>query len=98
MARALDHHRVAVGARPADVFRLVIGQGVRVTVAGIATGLTLSAMAARLLASLLYGVSATDAATWTAAAAVWLVVAPLACWLPARRATRVEPMLALRQE
>ncbi len=90
--------RVAVGARPADVFRLVIGQGVRVTVAGIATGLTLSAMAARLLASLLYGVSATDAATWTAAAAVWLVVAPLACWLPARRATRVEPMLALRQE
>jgi ABC-type antimicrobial peptide transport system permease subunit len=90
--------RVAVGARPADVFRLVIGQGLRVTLAGIAAGLILSAMAARLLASLLYGVSTTDRATWAAAVAVWLVVAPLACWLPARRATRVQPMLALRQD
>jgi putative ABC transport system permease protein len=90
--------RMAMGAQRADVFRLVIGQGVRVTLAGIAAGLILSAMAARLLASLLYGVSATDAATWAAAVAVWLMVAPLACWLPARRATRVEPVLALRQD
>jgi predicted permease len=90
--------RMAVGAQPADVFRLVIGQGVRVTLAGIAAGLILSAMAARLLANLLYGVSPTDAATWAAAVAVWLIVAPLACWLPARRATRVEPVLALRQD
>ena len=90
--------RMAMGAHPADVFRLVIGQGVRVTLAGIAAGLVLSAMAARLLANLLYGVSPTDAATWTAAVAVWLIVAPLACWLPARRATRVEPVLALRQD
>jgi predicted permease len=90
--------RMAMGAQPADVFRLVIGQGVRVTLAGIAAGLILSAMAARLLANLLYGVSPTDAATWAAAVAVWLIVAPLACWLPARRATRVEPVLALRQD
>ena len=90
--------RMAMGAQRSDVFRLVIGQGVRVTLAGIAAGLILSAIAARLLASLLYGISATDAATWTAAVAVWLIVAPLACWLPARRATRVEPVLALRQE
>jgi putative ABC transport system permease protein len=90
--------RVAVGARPADVFRLVIGQGMRVTLAGLAAGLILSAMAARLLASLLYGVSTTDLAAWAAAVAVWLVVAPLACWLPARRATRVEPVLALRHD
>jgi len=90
--------RMAVGARPADVFRLVIGQGLRVALAGIAAGLILSAMAGRLLASLLYGVSATDPATWATAAAVWLVVAPLACWLPARRATRVQPLLALRHD
>ena len=90
--------RMALGAQRADVFRLVIGQGVRVTLAGIAAGLILSAMAARLLASLLYGVSPTDAATWAAAVAVWLIVAPLACWLPARRATRVEPVLTLRQD
>jgi putative ABC transport system permease protein len=90
--------RMAMGARPADVFRLVIGQGVRVTLAGIAAGLVLAAMAARLLASLLYGVNPTDAATWAGAVAVWLIVAPLACWLPARRATRVEPLRALRQD
>jgi ABC-type lipoprotein release transport system permease subunit len=55
-------------------------------------------MAGRLLASLVYGVSTTDPVTWATAAAVWLVVAPLACWLPARRATRVQPVLALRQD
>jgi ABC-type antimicrobial peptide transport system permease subunit len=90
--------RMALGAQRADVFRLVIGQGVRVTLAGIAAGLILSAMAARPLASLLYGVSPTDAATWVAAVAVWLVVAPLACWLPARRATRIDPVVALRRD
>jgi putative ABC transport system permease protein len=90
--------RMAVGARPADIFGLVIGQGLRVTLAGIAAGLILSAIATRLLASLLYGVSTADAAAWAAAVAVWLLVAPLACWLPARRATRVQPVLALRHE
>jgi len=90
--------RVAIGAQPRDVIRLVIGQGLRVTLAGIAIGLMLSAMAARLLASLLYGVSPTDAATWSAAVAVWLAVGLLACWLPARRAARVEPVIALRQD
>jgi len=90
--------RVAIGAQPRDVIRLVIGQGLRVTLAGIAIGLMLSTMAARLLASLLYGVSPTDAATWAAAVAVWLAVGLLACWLPARRAARVEPVIALRQD
>jgi predicted permease len=90
--------RVAIGARPADVFRLVIGQGMRVTLAGIGIGLALSGLASRLLASLLFGVSPTDAATWSAAVAVWLVVALLACWLPARRASRVEPVVALRHD
>jgi predicted permease len=90
--------RIAMGARPVDVFRLVIGQGLRVTVVGVAIGLLLAAMAARLLASLLYGVSPTDAATWASAVGVWLSVAVLACWLPARRAARVEPVAALRQD
>jgi putative ABC transport system permease protein len=90
--------RMAMGAQRADVFRLVIGQGARVTVVGIGAGLILSAMSARLLASLLYGVSATDAATGAAAVGVWLIVAPVACWLPARRAMRVEPLVALREE
>jgi ABC-type antimicrobial peptide transport system permease subunit len=90
--------RMAMGAQRTDVFRLVIGQGVRVTLAGIVAGLMLSALAGRLLASLLYGVSATDAATWASAVAVWLIVAPMACSLPALRAMRVEPLLALRQD
>ncbi len=90
--------RMAMGARRADVFRLIIGQGVRVTLAGIGAGLVVAAIGARLLASLLYGVSATDAATWAGAVGVWFIVAPLACWLPARRAMRVEPFAALREE
>jgi predicted lysophospholipase L1 biosynthesis ABC-type transport system permease subunit len=80
------------------VFRLVIGQGVRVTLAGIAVGLVVSGLAARLLAGLLYGVSPTEALTWASAVAIWLVVAPVACWLPAMRATRVEPLAALRHD
>ena len=90
--------RVALGARPLEVVRLVIGQGLRVTVAGVAIGLVISALASRLLASLLQGVSPTDAITWSAAVAVWIAVALLACWLPARRAVRVEPVVALREE
>jgi putative ABC transport system permease protein len=90
--------RVAMGARPSDVVRLVIGQGVRVTLAGIAIGLALSTLLSRLLANLLEGVSPADALTWSAAAGVWIAVALLACWLPARRAARVEPVIALRQE
>ncbi len=77
---------------------MVVGRGLRVTLAGVGAGLILSAMAARLVAGLLYGVSPTDAVTWAAAVGVWLIVAPLACWLPARGAIRVEPVVALRQE
>jgi ABC-type antimicrobial peptide transport system permease subunit len=87
-----------MGARPPDVVRLVIGQGLRVTLAGIAIGLALSTLMSRLLATLLEGVSPTDALTWSAAVGVWIAVALVACWLPARRAARVEPVIALRQE
>ena len=90
--------RVAMGARPPDVVRLVIGQGLRVTLAGIGIGLLLSTLMSRLLATLLQGVSPADALTRSAAVGVWIAVALLACWLPARRAARVEPVIALRQE
>jgi len=90
--------RVALGARPLEVVRLVVGQGLRVTVAGIAIGLLISALASRLLGTVLQGVSPTDAITWLSAVAVWIAVALLACWLPARRAVRVEPVVALREE
>jgi macrolide transport system ATP-binding/permease protein len=90
--------RVALGACPREVVQLVVAQGLRVTIAGIAIGLLISALASRLLTTLLQGVSPTDAITWSSAVGVWLAVALVACWLPARRATRVEPVVALREE
>jgi len=90
--------RMALGARPRVVVQLVIAQGLRVTIAGIAIGLLISAIASRLLATLLQGVSPTDAVTWSSAVGVWIAVALVACWLPARRATRIEPVLALRED
>jgi putative ABC transport system permease protein len=90
--------RVALGARPREVVQLVVAQGLRVTIAGIAIGLLISALASRLLTTLLQGVSPTDAIVWSLAVGVWLAVALVACWLPARRATRVEPVVALREE
>jgi len=90
--------RVALGARPHEVVQLVIVQGLRVTTAGIAIGLLLSALTSRLLTTLLQGVSPTDPVTWSSAVGVWIAVALVACWLPARRATRVEPLAALREQ
>lgn len=90
--------RMALGARPREVVQLVIAQGLRVTVAGIAIGLLISAAASRLLATLLQGVSPTDPVTWSSAVVVWMAVALVACWAPARRATRAEPAMALREE
>ena len=90
--------RMALGARPSEVVRLVSAQGLRVTLTGVAIGLLISAMASRLLTTLLQGVSPTDPVTWSLAAGVWIAVALVACWLPARRATRVEPVVALREE
>lgn len=90
--------RMALGAPRREVVQLVIAEGLRVTIAGIAVGLLISALASRLLTTLLQGVSPTDAATWSSAVGVWIAVALVACWLPARRATRVEPVIALREE
>ena len=90
--------RMALGARSADVFRLVLGNGVRLIVAGLAIGLALSLLLTRFLRTILFGVGATDAFTFTAVALLLTAVALLACYIPARRAMRVDPMVALRYQ
>jgi putative ABC transport system permease protein len=90
--------RMALGARPADVQALVLRQGLRLAGLGIALGLAGAVGATRVLRSLLYGVSATDPATFAAIPALLAFVALLACYVPARRATRVDPLIALRCE
>lgn len=90
--------RMAIGARSADVFRLILRQGLGVTLIGIAIGLLLSTAIARLMSKLLYGVSPTDPITYASVALLWLLVATAASYLPARRAANVDPMEVLRNE
>jgi predicted permease len=87
--------RMAVGAQPSDVFRLILRQCLGSTLLGIAIGLVFSAAIARLMAKLLYGVSPADPATYIAVSVLWLVVATAACYAPARRAARLDPMSVL---
>ena len=90
--------RMALGAQIADVMRLVLGQGVRLTLAGLALGLVAALALARLLAGLLYGVGVYDPATLLLVALLLGTVALLASYLPARRAARIDPLTALREE
>jgi predicted permease len=90
--------RMALGARRADVLQLVIGMGARLVVLGLAIGLLVCLALSRAIASQLWGVSPYDPATLASVAAVLLVTGLVACWVPARRATRVDPLVALRSE
>ena len=90
--------RVALGAARKDVLAMVLRQGLGVAVVGLAVGLLIAMMLNRTLKGLLVGVSTTDPLTLVVTAAVLLLVAVLACYVPARRAMRVDPMVALRFE
>ena len=90
--------RMALGARPSGVLRMVVGEGMKLTAAGMAIGLAAAFGVTRWMSSLLYGVKASDAMTFSGVAILLAGVAFLACWLPARRATRVDPLIALRHE
>jgi len=90
--------RMALGATTSEVFRLVIGEGLRLTAVGLLFGVAGSIAVGRLLTTMLFGVGPADPRVFAGTAAVLVAAAALACVIPARRATRVDPMVALRAE
>jgi putative ABC transport system permease protein len=90
--------RMAIGARPRDVFAMILGHGMKLTIIGVVIGLVLAFVLTRLMETMLFGVAPTDATTYTAISVLLVSVALLACYLPGRRATKVEPTISLRYE
>jgi putative ABC transport system permease protein len=90
--------RLAMGARRADVFRLVVGRGMRLAGVGLAIGVLLALLCTRLLSGLIFGITSTDPVTYALVVGVISVTAFLSCYLPARKATRLDPMITLRHE
>jgi len=90
--------RMAMGAESDNVLKMVIGNGIRMTLIGVGVGIVVALAVTRFLSSLLFGVGPTDPGTFVAVALVLVGMALLACYIPARRATKVDPMVALRYE
>ena len=90
--------RMAVGARPLDVFKMILGHGMKLALIGVGIGLVGAFLLTRLMATMLFGVQPTDATTYGAISILLIVIALLACYLPGRRATKVEPTISLRYE
>ncbi|MFZ3244175.1 MAG: FtsX-like permease family protein, partial [Candidatus Acidiferrales bacterium] len=90
--------RMALGAEPGNVMRLILAHGLKLAVIGVAIGIAASLALTRLMSTLLFGVSATDPLTFAGVAILLAAVSLAACYIPARRAMRVDPMVALRYE
>jgi putative ABC transport system permease protein len=90
--------RMAIGARPRDVFKMILGHGMKLALIGVGLGLLAAFYVTRFMATMLFGVEPTDAMTFGAITAILIGVALLACYLPGRRATKVEPTISLRYE